>query len=119
MQNPGFFFFFVKAIQEVLNFYSILFLVPKPGGIWRPILNLNLLNAFIPHFSMESTRSVCVVEDVRDFDASFSDMCPQLCLQVESYAFLAVLSGRGIYQHFGCSACPFPDCDLHPSVDIP
>jgi hypothetical protein len=42
------------------GFYSHLFVVPKPGGRWRPVIDLSALNAYIhaPHFYMETARSV-------------------------------------------------------------
>lgn len=42
------------------GFYSRLFLVPKPTGGWRPVIDLSRLNKFlvVPHFKMETTRSV-------------------------------------------------------------
>ncbi|KAL8579158.1 hypothetical protein ACOMHN_010742 [Nucella lapillus] len=51
------------AIQEFHDpgpgFYSRLFVVPKPNGSWRPILDLSPLNKFIRDikFRMESTSS--------------------------------------------------------------
>ncbi|KAL8590051.1 hypothetical protein ACOMHN_034282 [Nucella lapillus] len=52
------------AIQELHDpgpgFYSRLFVVPKPNGSWRPILDLSPLNKFIRDmkFRMESTSSI-------------------------------------------------------------
>lgn len=45
---------------ESPGFYSHLFVVPKPGNRWRPVIDLSVLNKFInaPHFRMETTRSV-------------------------------------------------------------
>ena len=54
-----------KALVEVsmphsIGFYSHLFLVPKPGGRWRPVIDLSALNAYLqpPRFRMETARSV-------------------------------------------------------------
>jgi hypothetical protein len=54
-----------QAIEVVTNtdspgFYSHLFVVPKQGGKWRPVIDLSVLNTFIeaPHFRMETARSV-------------------------------------------------------------
>ncbi|KAL8609039.1 hypothetical protein ACOMHN_065265 [Nucella lapillus] len=52
------------AIQELHDpgpgFYSRLFVVPKPNGSWRPIMDLSPLNKFIRDikFRMESTSSI-------------------------------------------------------------
>jgi hypothetical protein len=54
-----------QAVEEIVDhdspgFYSHLFVVPKPGGRWRPIIDLSTLNKFIaaPKFRMETARSV-------------------------------------------------------------
>jgi len=42
------------------GFYSRLFLVPKPGNKWRPVIDLSQLNKFvkIPHFQMETASTI-------------------------------------------------------------
>lgn len=42
------------------GYYSRIFLVPKPGGRWRPIIDLSGLNTFIdcPSFKMETPASI-------------------------------------------------------------
>ena len=54
-----------KAIEPVPlpaspGFYGRLFVVPKPDGSWRPILDVSALNVFVQQtsFKMESTASV-------------------------------------------------------------
>ena len=53
------------ALERVLDtsspgFYSRLFVVPKPGGRWRPVIDLKALNWYIkcPKFKMESVLSI-------------------------------------------------------------
>ena len=43
-----------------LGFYSHLFLVPKPGNRWRPVIDLSCLNKFltISKFKMETPESM-------------------------------------------------------------
>ena len=45
---------------DSLGFYSRLFLVPKPGNRWRPVIDLSCLNNFltIPKFKMETPESI-------------------------------------------------------------
>ena len=42
------------------GFYSRLFVVPKPGGRWRPVIDLSALNRHIkaPRFRMETARAL-------------------------------------------------------------
>ena len=44
-----------------LEFYSRLFLVPKPGNRWMPVIDLSSLNKFlaISKFKMETPESIC------------------------------------------------------------
>ena len=52
------------AVEQVTEsspgFYSRLFLAPKKGGEWRPVIDLSALNRFMtaPHFKMETTASI-------------------------------------------------------------
>lgn len=51
-----------ELVSDVTSqgFYSRLFVVPKPGGKWRPVIDLSSLNAFIdpPKFRMETAAAV-------------------------------------------------------------
>ena len=49
-----------RAYPDSLGFYSRLFLVPKPGNRWRPVIDLSVLNKFlsIPKFKMETPESI-------------------------------------------------------------
>ena len=50
----------VMFTKTSLGFYSRLFLVPKPGNRWRPVIDLSSLNKFlaIPKFKMETPESI-------------------------------------------------------------
>ena len=50
----------VVHTPESLGFYSHLFLVPKPGNRWRPVIDLSSVNKFlaIPKFKMETPESI-------------------------------------------------------------
>jgi hypothetical protein len=54
------------------GFYSHLFVVPKPDGRWRPVIDLSSLNKFlvIPRFKMETARSLRASIDPGDFAVS-------------------------------------------------
>ena len=46
--------------QRSLGFYSRLFLVPKPGNRWRPVIDLSCLNQFldVQKFKLETPESI-------------------------------------------------------------
>nr|KAG5710727.1 hypothetical protein BaRGS_035129 [Batillaria attramentaria] len=50
----------VVEVPTSPGFYSHVFVVPKPGGRRRPVVDLSALNAFItaPHFRMETAAAV-------------------------------------------------------------
>ena len=54
----------ITPVQKVTSpgFYSRLFLVPKPGKKWRPVIDLSVVNKYlhVPTFKMET------VENIRD-----------------------------------------------------
>lgn len=54
------------------GFYSRLFLVPKPGNRWRPVIDLSRLNLHIttPHFRMETARNLRASIAPNDFAVS-------------------------------------------------
>ena len=47
-------------VFTTLGFCSRLFLVPKPGKKWRPVINLSVLNSFlhVPTFKMETAEII-------------------------------------------------------------
>ncbi len=50
----------IEEVKEMTGFYSLIFLVPKKTGGWRPVFDLSNLNKYliIPRFKMESALSV-------------------------------------------------------------
>ena len=50
----------IEVVKDERGFYSLIFLVPKKTGGWRPVFDLSNLNNFliIPRFKMESALSV-------------------------------------------------------------
>ena len=52
----------ITPVQKVtsLGFYSRLFLVPKPGKRWRPVIDLSVVNSFlhVPTFKMETAENI-------------------------------------------------------------
>ena len=49
-----------KVDPSTPGFYSHIFLVPKKNGTWRLVIDLSKMNKYlqVPHFKMETTRSV-------------------------------------------------------------
>ena len=64
-----------KAVEEVhfcqARFVSPMFIVPKKGGKWRPVLNLQSLNQYVSraHFKLEDIRSLKDILRLGDFMA--------------------------------------------------
>ena len=52
----------ITPVQKVtsLGFYSRLFLVPKPGKKWRPVIDLSVVNKYlhIPTFKMDTAENI-------------------------------------------------------------
>ena len=64
-----------EAVEEVdfcqARFVSPMFIVPKKGGKWRPVLNLKSLNQYISkvHFKLKDIRSLKDILHQGDFMA--------------------------------------------------
>ena len=52
----------ITPVQKItsLGFYSRLFLVPKPGKKWRPVIDLSVVNKYlhVPTFKMETAENI-------------------------------------------------------------
>lgn len=61
----------IEVVEDVdtLGFYSHMFVVPKPGGKWRPIIDLSVRNTYIqaPRFRMETAAAVRASMNQGDF----------------------------------------------------
>lgn len=102
----------VPSDQIGQGFYSTFFLVPKKDGGFRPILNLRVLNTYlkVPHFKMETLRSIVRAIDPGDWALSLDlkdaylhvAMFPadrkflRFCWQGQHYQFKAMPFGLAI-----------------------
>lgn len=108
-----------KAIEKckflVDQFISPFFLVPKPDGTHRFILNLKNLNKFIlaPHFKMEDIRTAKNLLLLNDFMAAMDLKDAYLLVPINknSRKYLRFIFKNEIYQFtclpFGLSLSPF------------
>ena len=60
-----------RCPRRAAGFYSTMFVTPKKGGSWRPIINLRSLNCYVitPHFKMETIQNLKDVLRQGDFMA--------------------------------------------------
>ena len=90
------------------GFYSTFFVVPKKDGGFRPILNIKRLNTYldVPHFKMESLRSIISAIDINDWALSIdlTDAYLHVAVYRPHRRFLR-LCFRG--QHFQFRTMPF------------
>ena len=88
------------------GFYSSIFLVRKKNWKWRPVINLRRLNQFLlmPHFRMESTRSLMRDVQAGDWSASIdlSDAYFHIPIHVDSRKFLRFAFRGQVYQFRPC-----------------
>ena len=65
----------VEVVQDMLpSYWSTIFLIQKKGpvGGWRPVHNLKCLNKYleVPHFKMETNKSILTAIQVGDWAVS-------------------------------------------------
>jgi hypothetical protein len=108
------------ALEEVLDkhspgFYSRLFVVPKPGGKWRPVIDLKALNWYVkvPRFSMESLQSIWGALLPGNFAISvdLQDAYFHVPVRPSFRKYLRITHGNRVYQFralpFGLSTAPW------------
>ena len=97
------------------GFYSRLFLVPKPEGKWRPIIDLKALNFYlkVPKLKVESLQSICVSLLPQNFEISLDlqDAYFQVQIHKDSRKYLRFLFQGQVYHFralpFGLSSAPW------------
>ena len=101
--------------QDSPGFYSRLFVVPKPGGKWRPIIDLKALNNYlkVPRLKMESLQSIWAALLPQNYTISLDlqDAYFQVPIHRDSRKFLRFLFKGQAYQFralpFGLSSAPW------------
>jgi len=102
-------------VKDSPGFYSRLFVVPKPGGKWHPIINLKALNYHlkIPKFAMESLQSIWAFLLPQHFTISLDlqDAYLQIPIYHESRKYLRFFFNAQVFQFralpFGLSTAPW------------
>ena len=107
----------IVQVRDVfsLGFYSHLFLVPKPGGRWRPIIDLSALNTFLrpPYFKMETARSIRMSIQPGDWAISLdlTDAYLHIPIHINSQRYLRFAVEETVYMFralpFGLSLSPW------------
>ena len=108
-----------RAIQQVnkvqsLGFYSRLFLVPKPHGKWRPVIDLSALNQYlqVSRFKMETPESIreSLQKDNWVTSVDFTDAYLHIPINILSQKYLRFAFRGRLYQFrslpFGLSTAP-------------
>ena len=109
-----------EALEEVKfpygkGFYSRIFVVPKPNGKWRPIIDLKSLNNYvkIPTFKMESIQSVWtqLLPGNFTFSIDLTDAYFHVPVHPDYRKYLRIVHRGRVYQFkalpFGLSTAPY------------
>ena len=102
------------VVKSSLAFYNRLFLVPKPNGKWRPILDLSKLNLFLATstFKMETPETIRLSLQKREWVTSldFSDAYFHIPIAQRSRKFLRFHLNKVSFQFtslpFGLATAP-------------
>ena len=108
-----------QAIEEVMDttspgYYSRLFLVPKPDGTFRPIIDLKKLNQFIvvPSFKMETLFSIIAALQPNEWitKIDLKDAYHHILVHVNIRKYFRFVVAGTVYQFrvlpFGLSTAP-------------
>ena len=84
-----------------LGFYSLLFVVWKTSGSWRPVIDLSILNLYmdVSHFRMETIQSVLLSVRQGDWMASIDlkEAYLQVPVHLDSRSFLRFVAQGNVY----------------------
>ena len=105
----------VPSVSEPGEFISNLFIVPKPNGKYRPVINLRHLNKFVhyDHFKQETFKVVLDLLQRNDFLTSIdlTDAYFSISVHSEDQKFLKFFWNGRMYKFvcvcFGLKSAPF------------
>jgi len=105
----------IEVAPATPGFYCRLFLAPKKGGEWRPVLDLSPLNQYItaPHFRMETAQSIMAAMRIGQWATSLDlkDAFLHVPIAVTHRRYLRFMVGGIHYQFrslpFGLTTSPY------------
>lgn len=108
------------ALEEVRaphspGFYGLLFVVPKPDGTWRPIIDLSILNLYLEKkkFKMETPKSICAMlhKGAWTFSIDLTDAYFHIPIHPRSKKYMRLAFRNKIFQFralpFGIASAPW------------
>ena len=103
------------SISEPNEFISNIFIVPKPGGKFRPVINLKALNEFVTyhHFKQETFNVVLDLLQENDFMTSvdMEQAYYSIPIHKESQKYLKFYWNEVLYSFsclpFGLASAPY------------
>ncbi len=105
----------IEVAPPTPGYYCRLFLAPKKGGEWRPVLDLSPLNQFItaPHFRMETAQSIMAAMRIGHWSTSLDlkDAFLHVPIAGKHRCYLRFMVGGIHYQFrslpFGLTTSPY------------